>query len=226
MRKTIAIIGLGRFGVGLVKALANKNVDVIAIDKEAKNVARVGDYIQNAMVCDSTKEDALIAAGINNADNAIIAFGQDNESNIATTILTAIVLKNIGVKTITCRIDDSYYEPLLLKIGVDNCISPFDIASESLSLKVSSDSVMDYYDVTDGYNVFELEVKEDVNPISLIKLDSPTKFGVNIILVKREGKVFLPTKNYIIKPQDHIFIFGLEKAVFELEKFLKSNGKE
>jgi len=171
MRKTIAIIGLGRFGVGLVKALANKNVDVIAIDKEAKNVARVGDYIQNAMVCDSTKEDALIAAGINNADNAIIAFGQDNESNIATTILTAIVLKNIGVKTITCRIDDSYYEPLLLKIGVDNCISPFDIASESLSLKVSSDSVMDYYDVTDGYNVFELEVEEDVNPISLIKLD-------------------------------------------------------
>ena len=220
MRKTIAVIGLGRFGVGLVKSFSNKDVNVIAIDKEKKNVAKVGQYIQDAFVCDSTKESALIEAGINNADVAIIAFGQDNESNIATTILTVIVLKNIGVKKITCRIDDPYYEPLLLKIGVDDCISPFNIASASLSLRVSSKSVMDYYNISDDYNVFELEVPENAKKISLIDLNSPSRFGVNIILVSRDDKSFMPNKDLVLEPKDHIFIFGKEKGVFELESFL------
>ena len=208
MRKTIAVIGLGRFGVGLVKSFSNKDVNVIAIDKEKKNVAKVGQYIQDAFVCDSTKESALIEAGINNADVAIIAFGQDNESNIATTILTVIVLKNIGVKTITCRID------------VDDCISPFNIASESLSLRVSSKSVMDYYNISDDYNVFELEIPENAKKISLIDLNSPSRFGVNIILVSRDDKSFMPNKDLVLEPKDHIFIFGKEKGVFELESFL------
>ena len=226
MKKTIAIIGLGRFGVGLVRALANKNVDVIAIDKDKKNFAKVGEYIQNAMICDSTKESALRAAGIDEVDHAIVAFGQDTETNLATTILTVIVLKNLGVKDVTCRIDDPYLEPLLLKIGANKCISPFDIASESFALKVSSHSVMDYYNVTDGYNVFELEVLEGVEPISLIKLNSPAKFGVNVILVKRNDETFQPNKDYIIQPGDHIFVFGLEKGVFALEAFLESTIKK
>jgi trk system potassium uptake protein TrkA len=220
MRKVIAVIGLGRFGLGLARALSNKDVDVIAIDREKANVAKVGDIIQNAVVCDSTNPEALIEAGVEGADNAIIAFGQDNQANIANTILTAVALKKIGVKKITCRIDDVSYTEMLERLGVDNVISPFDVASQSLAMKLSSDNVMDYYNVTEGFNVFQLKIPVDTVPIALTELNSPANFGVNIILVTRDGKTFPPTRDYIIKPNDRIFAFGEEKGVYKLENFL------
>lgn len=226
MRKTIAVIGLGRFGTGLVKALSSKDVDIIAIDKDRNNVSKVGSYILNAVVCDSTNCDALKEAGVENADNAIIAFGQDTQANIATTILTAVALKKIGVKTITCRIDDSSYEELLKQIGATSVISPFDLASQSLAMKVSSENVMDYYNVAGGFNVFEIQVPDKVIPISLTDLNSPTKFGINIILISRDGKAFMPNRDYVIQPNDHLFAFGKEKGVYSLEAFLSSEEKK
>ncbi|MFA6667300.1 MAG: TrkA family potassium uptake protein [Bacilli bacterium] len=220
MKKIIVVIGLGRFGIGLVNAFADKDVDVIAIDRDKNNVAKIGYLIDNAVCCDSTDADALLEAGVGEADNAIIAFGQDTQANLATTILTAVALKKIGVKKITCRIDDAVYEELLIKLGVDSVISPFDIASESLAMRMSSNNVMDYYKVADGYNVYELNIPKTVKPISLIDLAAPSRFGVNIILVSRQNKTFLPNKDYEINPSDHIFIFGKEKGVYQLETFL------
>ncbi|MDD4532385.1 MAG: TrkA family potassium uptake protein [Bacilli bacterium] len=225
MRKTIVVIGLGRFGLGLVKNLALRDVEIIAIDKDKNNVAKVGDIINNAVVCDSTKAEVLEEVGVTDADNAIIAFGQDSQENIATTILTVVALKKVGVKKITCRIDDSVYEELLIKIGADNVIYPFDIASQSLALKVSSSSVMDYYNISEGYKVFDILIRESTEPINLMKLNAPTNFGVNIILVHRGTSTFMPNRESIIKPGDHIFVFGEEKGVYKLEAFLE-NSKE
>jgi trk system potassium uptake protein TrkA len=225
MKKTIAVIGLGRFGLYLVNALADKNVDVIAIDKDKANVAKVGDTIQNAVICDSTDSDELSEAGVGDADDAIIAFGQDTQVNIATTILTIVALKKIGVKKITCRLDDYAYEDLFARVGADACVSPFEIASESLAMRVSAESVMDYYNVTEGYSVFEIEVKKDVKPISLIKLNAPSRFGVNIMLYTRGKKNFMPNKDYVIEPGDHIFAFGIDKSIYDLESFLSDQDK-
>lgn len=79
---------------------------------------------------------------------------------------------------------------------------------------------MDYYNISDDYNVFELEIPENAKKISLIDLNSPSRFGVNIILVSRDDKSFMPNKDLVLEPKDHIFIFGKEKGVFELESFL------
>lgn len=220
MRRQIAVIGLGRFGVDLVNALANKNVDVIGVDKDKTNVAKIGDVIENAVVCDSTNAESLKEAGLGQVDNAILAFGQDNQANLATSILTIVALRKIGCKKITCRADSKDYEELLLKIGADEVLLPFEIASESLALKVSSDSVMDYYHVTEGYNVFQMEISNKVYPIKLLDLNARERFGINILLYSRNGKTEFPDKNYILTPGDHIFCFGKEKSVYQLENYL------
>ncbi|MFA6861455.1 MAG: TrkA family potassium uptake protein [Bacilli bacterium] len=225
MKKLIVVIGLGRFGLGLVKAFAEKDVDLIAIDRDKTNVSKVGSIVENAVCCDSTNADALLEAGVGEADNAIIAFGQDTQANLATTILTAVALKKIGVKRITCRIDDFVYEDLVKRLGVDAVISPFDVASESLAMRLSSDNVMDYFKIADGYNVYELNLPEDTKPLTLNELSAPSRFGVNIILISRKGKTFLPTKDYQLMPEDHIFTFGKEKGIYQLEAFLTGNDK-
>lgn len=225
MKKTIAVIGLGRFGLDLVDSFIDKDVDVIALDRDKNNVEKIGNYIDNAVCCDSTDDEALLEAGIAEVDNAIIAFGQDTQANLSTTILTVVALKKIGVKKITCRIDDVVYKDLVKKLGADDVVSPFDLASESLAMRLSSENVMDYYKVTDGYNVYEFNVPKNTKPITLIDLAAPTRFGVNIILVSRNKNTFLPNKDYRIIPDDHIFIFGKEKGIYQLEAFLSEESE-
>lgn len=226
MKKSIAVIGLGRFGVGLVKSLATKNVDIIAIDKCEENVSKIANVINHALICDSTNENALKQIGIKDVDHAIIAFGQNDPSTIVISIMTVIVLKNLGVKEITVRLDEPYYTDVLLKLGVNHIVSPFDLASERLALKVASNSVMDYYNVSSGYDVFEMIISDQIREMSLLDLNSPKRFKVNIILIKRGAQIFMPSSSDTVLPHDHIFAFGKKKGIMELDNFLHHNCKE
>ena len=226
MKKSIAVIGLGRFGLSLVKHLVNHRVEVIAIDTNPKAVNEAANYISQALICDSTNEAAIKECGIQNCDEAIIALGQNDPKTIVTTIVTTILLKNLGVEKITVRLDNPYYEKTLYSLGATSIISPLEIAGEKLAARVSSNSLVDYYNITDGYNVFDIVVGEIKEPISLIKLESPRRWGVNIILIKRNGKAFVPTAQDELQPRDHLFAFGKDMGVAALDRFLHDSEDE
>lgn len=225
MKKNICIIGLGRFGVSLAKSLASKNVDIIAIDKDEKAVLEVSDFATHAFVLDSTDESALKEIGVQNCDHVVISLGQNRKDSIVVTICTCIALNNIGIENITVRVDDPYYIPVLNKMGLHKIVTPFDIAAERLANTLSSDNVMDYYNVAEGYNVFELTIEENSIPLSLLELNTPKNFGVNIILIKRNKKCFMPTSADQLLPNDHIFAFGLYKGIVALDQSLHSKAK-
>ncbi|MDY4788169.1 MAG: TrkA family potassium uptake protein [Bacilli bacterium] len=226
MRKSIAIIGLGRFGLSLVKHLSRSKVDVIAIDTNPKAVNEAANYVSQALICDSTNENGLKEIGVQNVDHAIIALGQNDPNTIVTTIVTTILLKNLGVPLITVRLDNPYYEKTLYNLGATSIFSPLEIAGEKLATKVASNSLIDYYNITDGFNVFDLVVGDSVTPISLIDLEAPRRWGVNIILIKRNGKAFVPKAQDELCPKDHVFAFGKDIGVAALDTFLHDLEEE
>ena len=117
MKKTVAIIGLSRFGLSLVESFSKLDVDVVAIDTEEEQVRKAGEFIQNAFIADSTSLESLQAAGIENVDHAIIAVGQNERKNLTTSIISVIKLKELGIKEITARADEEdYAEVLITKI--------------------------------------------------------------------------------------------------------------
>lgn len=86
-----------RFGLKLVESLNRLNVDLIAIDQNKEAVKRASEIITNAYVADPTDEEALKAVGIANVDHVIVAIGQSERSNLASSIITIIKLKQLGV---------------------------------------------------------------------------------------------------------------------------------
>ena len=58
MKKSIAVIGLGRFGLSLVESFSRLNVDIIAIDQNKESV-KSKRFVHNVYVVDSTDEEAL-----------------------------------------------------------------------------------------------------------------------------------------------------------------------
>ena len=218
MKKSFAVLGLGRFGLQLVEELSNNNADIIAIDNNIDNVTRAGELIENVFVCDTTNEQALKELGVNNVDHAIVAFG----SNLQATILTTIILKEFGIKKITVRVDDEYYVNIMKRLGATDIVSPQKLAGIRVANKVISDSFLDYYEITSKFVVVEISISEGIKPMTIHEVDPRNKFDVNLLLIKRDDVVFSPKGEDVIQGNDSVFVFGTRAKINIFDQFIHS----
>ncbi|VEU80177.1 potassium channel family protein [Haploplasma axanthum] len=213
MKKSVAIIGLSRFGLNLVESFSKLNVNLIAIDKDRESVRKASELTHNVFTCDSTNEEALKECGIANVDHVILAIGQNDNSNLSSSIMTIIKLKGLGIKNITARADDEDYIEVLKLVGATDVVTPLKIASDRLSNKIAAGNLVDYFNIKNDYDVFEVKISSGFEPIALMELDTRQKYRINILLVEREGKTIIPSKDLILQAGDDIFIFGEKKNI-------------
>ena len=219
-RKTVAVIGLGVFGLDLVNNLKKLGAEVIAIDKDANRVILAGDIADRSFICDGGDIKALEEIGMDKVDHAIVATSQSASSSLVSTITTTLALKKLGVKDIIVRLDDENYKEILQEIGATYLFSPLKIASERLSNIVLAENYEDYFNISDEYSVLEIEVSESFKEKTLLELNTPKNYGVIIVLIKRDGKLFMPKRKDYIKPNDEVFAFGTKEDANELAKVL------
>jgi trk system potassium uptake protein TrkA len=215
-KKTVAVIGLGMFGLDLVTKLKELGAVVIAIDKDASKVLLVGDIADRSFICDGGNLKSLEEIGIDKVDHAIVAMGQGTPSSVVSTITTTLTLKKLGVEDIIVRSDDDNYKDILQEIGASLLFSPLEIASKRLANVVLADNYEDYFNISDDYSVLQIEVASDYKETSLIDLNAPKEYGVIIVLIKRNGKVFMPKSSDVIKPNDEVFAFGTKEDANKL----------
>ncbi len=98
-KKEFAVIGLGRFGGSICKALSEEGLEVLAIDLNEDRVNEYAQIASHAVIGDSTDEAVLKNLGMRNFDHVIVAIGE----NIQASILTTIILKELGVKLVTVK---------------------------------------------------------------------------------------------------------------------------
>ena len=115
-----AIIGLGRFGLSLVKELHRMGLDILAVDLDKNKVNLARDYATYAVEADSTDEQVLKTLGIRNFDVVVVAIGENVQSNI----LTVILLKDMGVPMVVAKAQNHLHGRVLEKIGTDLVIYP------------------------------------------------------------------------------------------------------
>ncbi|HHW79971.1 MAG TPA: TrkA family potassium uptake protein [Acholeplasmataceae bacterium] len=220
MKKSIAVIGLSRFGLNLVEDFSKLNVDIIAIDHNKENVVKASEFVHNVIVADSTNIDALKEAGIGNVDSVIVAIGQNNPANLATSIITIIKLKQLGIIDITARADDKDSAEALKLVGATNIVLPLNIASERIAYKISSLDLVDYFNIKGDFSVAEIKVSKDFIKTAIIDLNIRNTYNLNILLIERKGSIIVPDKDTIIEPNDEVFVFGRRKDIPKISNLL------
>lgn len=216
MKKSFAVIGLGRFGLGIIEELSKLGADVIAIDTDEHAVERASKYVSYAVVCDSTNELNLKELGVSNVNHAVVAIG----SNLQATILTTAILSELGVKKITVRLDNDYYEKTILKVGATSIVYPEKSAGNRLARSIISDSFVDYFKVTNDHNVVQMIISDDFEPLMLSDLNSRNRFDVNVVLIIRDNKSFIPKGTDMIEPGDIILVIGKDPNIHKFEVFM------
>jgi len=175
-----AVIGLGRFGMTVANILSESGMDVIAIDKSQDLVDEVSGRVTTAICMDATDEAALRSQNLNEADAVIIGIG----SNIQESILTAAILRKIGVGIIYAKVENGLHGRILELIGVQNVLLPEEIVGTQLAKTLISKNVREYISLSSGHVVMEMVAPREYVGRDLQDLALPSTRGVNIIAIK------------------------------------------
>ncbi|EAR65117.1 potassium transport system NAD-binding component [Bacillus sp. NRRL B-14911] len=182
MKKEFAVIGLGRFGGSICRALAEEGMEVMAIDNDEDRVNEFALIASHAVVGDTTDENVLKSLGIRNFDHVIVAIGD----NIQASILTTLILKEIGVNKITVKAQNDYHEKVLRKIGADHVVHPERDMGRRIAHNIVSNNVLDYLELSDEHSIVEIVASDKLGGNSIIDLDVRANYGINIVAIKKK----------------------------------------
>ena len=220
-KKSFAVIGLGQFGRAIVEELLENGMDVIAIDSNEEAISKISKKLPTAFVADSTDEEALKELGIKDVDAAIVAYGDNKEASILTTV----ILRELGVAQIIVRVDDDYYVPIMKKLGATDVITPQKAAGQALANRLGNEDYKDFYRLDSKYSVISIVINPGFVPVTLRELNSKEVYGVSIVLIIRNNRSFVPGGNDSLLPDDTIFVVGTTKEIKNFREEVNGHKK-
>lgn len=217
MRREFAVIGLGRFGGSICKELSRAGMRVLAIDIDEQRINEFKNIASHAVIADSTDEQSLLALGVNNMDHIIVAIGD----NIQASILTTVILSELGIEQITVKAQNDYHEKILNKIGADTVVHPERDMGRRLAHSLMSNNIIDYLELSEEHSMVEIKAGRKMVGKNLIELDIRAKYGCNVVAIRRQDDMIIsPEPKLTIKHEDILVILGSDDDINHLEKDL------
>lgn len=215
MKKQFAVIGLGRFGGSICTELLEQGMEVLAIDKDEERVNEYAAIATHAAIADTTDEAVLKNLGIRNIDHVIVAIGDD----IQSSILTTLILKEVGVHYITVKAQNDHHAKVLQKIGADHVVHPERDMGRRIAHYIVSKNILDYLELSDEYSIVEIKVNELLAGHSLIDLDVRVRYGINIVAIKRGREIIVtPPAEAPLQSGDILIVIGADTDINRFEK--------
>lgn len=213
-KKQFAIIGMGRFGSSVAQNLSSMNFEVLAIDSSEQKIQEVVNIVTHAVSADSTDEDALRALGIRNFDVVVVAIGQD----IQSSILTTLILKDLGVPMIVVKAQNELHGKVLSKIGADKVVFPERDMGARVAHHLISPNILDYIELSEDHSIVEMRASSLMIGKNLKELDIRARYGCNVMAIKNNGKTNIsPYAEDRIKDGDILVIVGQNDHLKNLE---------
>lgn len=217
MNRDFAVIGLGRFGSSICRELTLEGMDVLAIDTDETKINEFKNIALHAVIADSTDEEVLKDLGIKNIDHVIVAIGD----NIQASILTTVILSELGIKKITVKAQNDYHEKILHKIGAHQVVHPERDMGKRIAHSIMSNNILDYLDLSDEHSIVEIIAGKKMSGKTLIDLDIRANYGCNVVAIKQGTNINVsPDAKDLIKADDILIIIGSDSDISRFEKDL------
>ncbi|HHV83185.1 potassium channel family protein [Tepidanaerobacter syntrophicus] len=213
--KQFVVIGLGRFGFSLAKTLYELGHDVLGIDNDEEIVQSVAESITHAVKADATDENALKALGVRNFDVAVVSIGND----IQSSILVTLILKEMGIKYVVAKANSELHGRVLKKIGADRIVFPERDMGIRVAHNLTLSNILDYIELSPEYSIIEISALPAWYDKSLRQLNMRTKYGLNVIAIKRNGNIIIsPNGDDMILRGDILAVVGHKDDIENIEK--------
>ncbi|MGY3749165.1 potassium channel family protein [Vagococcus acidifermentans] len=212
MRKTFAIIGLGRFGGSVCRTLIESDQEVLAIDNDEDRVNEYMNIATHAVVANAQDEITLRSLGLRNFDHVIIAIGED----IQASILVTLMAKEMGVPRITAKAQNEYHARVLEKIGADVVVHPERDMGIRLAHKLTSKNILDFIELSEDYTLAEVVMTNRAFFDRTIgEINFRQNFNLTIVAIRRGKKKLIvsPAADERILEDDVLLVVGTNEDV-------------
>ena len=154
---------------------------------------------------DSTNADFLESLGVRNYDVCIVAIGNNFQSSLETTSL----LSELGARFVVSRAATDVQEKFLLRNGANEVVYPEKQLAKWTAIRYSADHVLDYIELDENHAMFEIPIPKDWADHSIGELDIRKKFNINIMGIKKSGKLELSiSSDTVLKAGDTMLALG------------------
>lgn len=226
--KQFAVIGLGKFGMKVALTLTEKGGQVLAVDEDIKKVEEVKDHVAQAVCLDSTDEDAMRAAGLEDVDAAIVGAGE----NLEFSILATAILKKLGVPNIVARAVSDLHAQILERVGATRVIMVEEQMGEQVARSIIAPEIHEQFALATGHSLAEVVPRPEFIGQSIGKINFRQQYGVNIIAIQKrlpivtpEGKNSfqvlindLPKPTDVIEDNDVLVVVGSDENIERLAR--------
>ena len=201
----IIVIGGGRVGYYLTKALINEGHEVLIVEKNENICQIINDELGS--VCytgDGCEAAVLDEIGTERADMLIAVTGDDEDNLVACQLAK----HKFNVPRTISRIRNPQHETLFKKLGIDVTVSSTNIILEHIEKEVPTHPLTHLLELQDrGMELVEIKIPHNSTPVgkAVKDLTLPTDTTVTLI-IRKSRKPVVPTSDTIIEADDELII--------------------
>ncbi len=215
----IIIIGGGRLGYYLARALLDEGHEVLIIEKNASFCEIINEEMGSVCVRgDGCEATTLADVGTGRADMLVAATGDDEDNLVACQVAKY----KFNVPRTIARIRNPQNEAIFKKLGVDVTVSATTLILEAIEKEVPTHPLTHLLTLSErGLEIVEVRIPSNSAIIGKLVKEIPLPEGSKLALViPRNRKPRIPSSSTVIREGDQIIALTTPELEAELRTVL------
>jgi len=226
----IIVVGAGRIGANLAKALSEEDHEVYLIETDEENARKASEHLDVKVIFGSgTDPEVMKQAQADQAD-LVIAVTLSDETNLAASSLASF----LGSKRQIARVRDIALADEISKNGfehfnINEIINPEELAARAIVRAIETPGASEVGDFAEGrifLRTFDVPSRSPLCGVAIGDFrDEDFPWPFLVVAIRRDEEVVIPKGDTTIKEGDRIYVLLPSQSLGEFLMFVDPNTK-
>ncbi len=188
----------------------------MVVDQDEDLIQQISGEVTDAVSANAASESSLKELGVRDFDTVVLAIGSD----VQASIMSAILLTELGAKRIVAKAHTELHGKVLLKLGVEQVVFPERDMGHKLARSLIAPTIIDMIELSEDYSVVEITAPPQMVGKTLLELNLRAHYGVSVIALRRCQNgcepIIAPTAGDVIRENDIIVAIGENRKLHKL----------
>jgi len=216
----IIVVGGGRVGYYLTRALLDQDHEVLILEKNAAICSVLSEELGSVVVRgDGCETTTLSSVGTGRADMLVSVTGDDEDNLIACEVAKHL----FHVPRTIARIRNPKNEEIFKRLGIDVTINSTKLILESIEGEVPTHALTHLFDIREqGLELVEVRIPANASTVGkpVKQLDLPSGSVLSLI-VRKARRPIVPTSTTVLQAEDQVIAVTSPDSENELRAILR-----
>ncbi|MBU5459296.1 potassium channel family protein [Anaerostipes sp. MSJ-23] len=213
MKKSVAVLGLGKFGDSVARNLMKDGAEVLAIDIKEDLVREIADDVTCAVCADVSDREMMSSIGLEEMDAMVLATAE----HLDASVMAVMIAKEIGVPYILAKADGKLKGEILRRVGADEIVYPEEEMGARIANNLLGGRMTDLFDLSADTSIVKISVRQEWVGKSLAEINFRERYHLNVIAIEsHQGVDGAPNPNEPLQENQSLVLIGKKDCLSKL----------